>query len=303
MLQKIPMAAPQRIPVARNPLHLAKDAAEDVLQRPVQASELLMTSVPPNDQLLVAHIHGMFAGRIPLRTVRINTWPASMPDLLCLHCAGRCDAGPPVPAARNMESDQFWVYGPFCRPCCAFGYICETDGTSKQLAPTVELMRRFFGLTKIVVAPPRAAHWRFGGPLCDADFYGDSGYVCKTTLQPPFVTFANYVVGVHGSAAGAGPAAQATAKVRALLPQSAGALVGLERPAVRATPLAEKKPSGKGPLILEFLATLTSVRDVRDTTEAIEVRAAKKRKATADAAPAEQPNFLKQFVKKSATNT
>lgn len=129
---------------------------------------------------------------------------------------------------------------------------------------------------------------RFGGPLKDADFYGSSGYTCVSTLQPPFVTFANYVVAAHAS--------MRQDSVRALLPQSAGALVGLERPPVRHTPLAEKKPTGRPPLILEFLATLSSIRDVKDTTESIEVRAPKRKKASE---AVEQPNFLKQFVKKA----
>jgi hypothetical protein len=276
---------------ARNALGLAQDIAEGVLRKPVSA-ELLMTSVPPDEKLSIAHIHGMFAGRIPLRTLRIEHWPRTAPHLQCLHCGGPCDAGPPVPAAKHFESEQFWVYGPFCRPCCAFGYVCEIDSTSKQLALTVDLLRRFFGLKKIQVAPPRAAHSRFGGPLLDSDFYGESGYACLSAIQPPFVTFANYVVGVHREASG--PDIRG---VRALLPQSAGALVGLTRPTERHAPLAEKKPSGRSPLILEFLATLSSVKDVKDASEAIEVRAPKRKKAEPQA---EQPNFLKQFVKKAA---
>lgn len=165
------------------------------------------------------------------------------------------------------------------------------------------------------MAPPRAAHQRFGGPLSDAEFYGDSGYVCLTTVQPPFVTYANYVVGVH-QAAGAvnGPAnvgsgtgglgTAGAARVSALLPQSAGRLVGLTRPTERFTPLAEKKPTGRPPMILEFLATLTSVKQAATAGEAIEVRAGTKRKREADTAgpaPIEQANFLKRYVKKPAT--
>jgi len=286
-------AGAPRPSLARNALGLAQDIAEGVLRKPV-STELLMTSVPPDEKLTVAHIHGMFAGRIPLRTLRIDHWPRNAPHLQCLHCGGPCDAGPPVPAAKHFESEQFWIYGPFCRPCCAFGYVCETDSTSKQLALTVDLLRRFFGLKAVHVAPPRAAHARFGGPLLDADYYGNSGYACLSAVQPPFVTFANYVVGVHRERTTAGGPSGST--VRALLPQSAGALVGLTRPTERVAPLAEKKPSGRAPLILEFLATLSSVKDVKDASEAIEVRAPKRKKTEAQA---EQPNFLKQFVKKA----
>jgi len=249
-----------------------------------------MTSVPPCDDLFVAHVQGMFSGTMPLRTKNIGQWPSSMAHLQCLHCGSQCTCGPPVPVARHYDSqlDQYWVYGPFCRPCCAFGYICETDSTSKQLASTVELLRRFFGLNKVVVAPPRAAHWRFGGPLSDADFYGASGYTCVSTLQPPFVTFANYVVGVHQADHASDRIAD---KAHVLLPQSAGRLVGLERPADRSVPLAEKRVSGKVPLILEFLATLKSSKDVRDQTEAIDVKMKKRSRDTSEA-----PNFLRRYV-------
>ena len=283
--------------MARNPMRISDDLAGAVLDRPKTSAELLMTSVPPTEEQLVAHINGMFSGRVPLRTCSVGQWPVSAKHLQCLHCGGPCDAGPPVPAARKYDSqtDSYWVYGPFCRSSCSLGYICENDSTSKQLAPTVELMRRFFGLTSIHVAPPRQAHVRFGGPLGPADFYGQTGYNTITTAQPPFVTFANYVMGVHlNSNFDTG---QNGLKITALLPQSAGRLVDLKRPEIRATPLAEKKITGKGPMILEFLAGLTSLSDVKDASEAIEVKEPKKRARTTE--PTVGPtNFLKQYVKK-----
>lgn len=284
---------------------LAADAASSVLERPVASSDLLMTSVPPKEDLLVAHVHGMFAGRTPLRTQLITAWPESMPHIQCMHCGGFCSVGPPVPAARHYESqlDQYWVYGPFCRPCCAFGYICEHDSTSKQLAATADMLRRYFGLRAITVAPPRAAHQRFGGPLSDSDFYGDSGYVCLTTVQPPFVTYANYVVGVHQSATGANGSGGAATRVSALLPQSAGRLVGLTRPAERFTPLAQKKPTGRPPMILEFLAALTSTKQVPAAGEAIEVKTTKRKREDSGAQAGEQTNFLQRYVKRPNTSS
>jgi hypothetical protein len=287
-----------RAPEARNPIRLANEIAETALIRPTSAAELLMTSVPPNENQYVAHIQGIFSTRIPLRTVHIDQWPRKMDHLQCLHCGGHCNAGPPVPVVRQYESqiDQYWVYGPFCRPCCALGYICETDSTSKQLSPTVDLLRRFFGLKDIFVAPPRAAHRRFGGPLSDGDFYGLSGYMCLTTLQPPFVTFANYVVGVHQQGSETFKTSEWTS-THTLLPQSAGRLVGLTRPTQRATPLAEKRPTGKSPMLLEFLATLTSSKDVKDQAESIDVRAPKRKRLETVTTSSEQPMFLKQYVK------
>jgi hypothetical protein len=254
----------------------------------VLTSELLMTSVAPKEGLLINNIRGIFSGRIPLKTLAFESWPEKSPELQCLHCGGPCDVGPPVPAVKQYENqiDSYWVYGPFCRPCCAFGSICENDGTSKQLAATTEMLRRYFGVKIPKIAPPRASHYRFGGPLSDSDFYGESGYTALNTIQPPFVTFANYVVGVHGSKEPA----------RALLPQSAGRLINLERPAERDFNIVEKKSTGKPPLFLELLASLTSVNDVTDVGESISVKEPKKRKA--ETKQTESTNFLKQYVKK-----
>lgn len=284
-------------------MHLADELASEVLLgRRTNATELLMTSVPPQEGLNIKHIHGLFSGKVPLRTQLMPSWPAGpMPALQCLHCGGSCNAGPPLPAARLYDSqqDQYWVYGPFCRPCCAFGYVCETDSTSKQLAATLELMRRHFGVKNVHVAPPRAAHCRFGGPLGDYDFYGLSGYTALQVLQPPFVTFANYVIGVHQAA---GATSGTNVSISALLPQSAGRLIGLQRPAERSTPLAEKKPSGKPPLLLEFLATLTSAKDVKTNDDLIDIKATKKRSRAPEPVGAPS-NSLRQYVKKPTTSS
>ena len=286
-------ALSNRMPLARNPMRMAPELAEGPLRR--ANPELLMTSVPPIDHISVRHIQGLFSGRIPLRTSAISSWPSSAAHLQCLHCGGVCNAGPPVPAARQYDSmtDTYWVYGPFCRPCCALGHICEHDTTSRQMAPSMELLRRFFGMVRVHVAPPRQAHVRFGGPLADGDFYGHTGYATLTTVQPPFVTFANYVLGVHAETS------ESKQAVSALLPQSAGALVNLERPSMRVTPLAERRPTGKAPLILEFLATLTSAADVKDADEAVQLKGSSKKRARPNESAAAEPiNFLKQYVKK-----
>ena len=56
------------------------------------------------------------------------------------------------------------------------------------------------------------------------------------------------------------------------------------------------KPTGQAPLILEFLATLTSAKDVKDVKEDIEIKS-KKRKADD---PVEKTNFLKKYVTKAS---
>ena len=315
-----------RGPLARNTEIITEEKARTTMM-PVSHTgirEILMSSVPSTEKLSVVHINGMFAGKMPLRKTNVAGWPvSSCPHLQCLHCGGQCDAGPPMPAARFYESqiDQYWLYGPFCRPCCSLGYICETDSTSKQLAPTIELLRIYFGNKCMHVAPPRASHKRFGGPLNDADFYGSSGFVALTTLQPPFVTFANYVVGMHqtmpkmvGAALGSAENVEPVKEdedMEFLLPQSAGKLVQLERPSYRKDPVAQRLPTGKEPLILKFLANLKNLNEINDAAEQIEIKTkpmSKKRKQEeALAAAATEPgpiaptgpqNFLKQYFKK-----
>lgn len=292
-----------RAPVSRQP-DLSEERSRMALYQAGAAAvgtrEILMSSVPSSEKLSVYHINGLFSGQIPLRKSMIKEWPHSCAQLQCLHCGGCCTHGPPVPATRFYDSqvDQYWLYGPFCRPCCSLGYICEYDNTSKQLAPTIELLRRYFGISDIKVAPPRASHQRFGGPLNDADFYGTSGFVSLNTLQPPFVTFANYVVGVHQSGQGQNQSqTQTEMDIQDLLPQSAGKLVHLDRPEFRKDPIAKRLETGKGPLILDFLANLKNLEEINDASEQItEKHVPKKRKLPE---VTEAPNFLRQYVKKS----
>ena len=310
-----------RAPLARGPEFIDPIKAKEVMKNVghaghvghVGVSEILMTSVPSTERQSIVHINGLFSGlfsgKVPLRKALIKEWPRNAEHLQCLHCGGQCDAGAPMPAARFYESqiDQYWLYGPFCRPCCSLGYICETDSTSKQLAPTVELLRKYFGSTSMHVAPPRAAHKRFGGPLGDSDFYGQSGYVGLTTLQPPFVTFANYVVAVHQAngrthqSEEKNEVMKADCKAESLLPQSAGKLLNLERPERRTEPLATRSLTGREPMILEFLANLESISEITDASEQIELKQVPKKRKAEATATTEAPNFLKQYVKKKAS--
>jgi len=303
-----------REPLLRNPMVLSRELANACLldnshiidsklmiESKVMKSELLMTSVPPEENQTVQNVFHIFSGALPLRTSSISVWPATLNHLSCLHCGGLCDVGPPLPAVRHYESqlDQYWVFGPFCRPCCSFGYICETDSTSKQLAPTIEVLRRFFGVMDVHIAPPRCAHERFGGPLKDNSFYGNNGYVTLKTLQPPFVTFANYVVGFHRQQQLTNDDTITYANPTILLPQSAGRLTNLQRPVVRTHALAEKKPTLKCPLLLEFLATMDTVQTIHES-ETIDTKASslpKKRSESNNNAEGNN-NFLKQFIKK-----
>lgn len=210
--------------------------------------ELLMTSVPPPTNASVVPINNSFECAIPLKTRSIS-WP-NKTEALCLHCAGQCNRGPCLPAVKyfDPQQHQYWVYGPFCCSSCVYAHICEKDN-SKQLTASHYVLREYFGLSKIHIGPPRAAHKRFGGPLDDSEFYNtDSHQAIKDILMPPFVTFAHYVMAVHE---------KPVENTYDLLPQSAGRLIDLQRPSYRNLPLASKTETGQEPLILNYIAQLT----------------------------------------------
>jgi hypothetical protein len=107
--------------------------------------ELLMTSVPPLENVSIHNIAGVFRGATPLRTRAFVSWPSSL-EVCCLHCGSACDMGPPLPAVKFFEPqlNVYWVYGPFCSAPCSLGYITENEGTSgsKQMALTIVVHRQ-----------------------------------------------------------------------------------------------------------------------------------------------------------------
>lgn len=211
-------------------------------------TELLMTSVPPPKETQIISINGPFECKIPLRTRNIS-WPQDT-SALCHHCAGPCNRGPPLPAVRYYDSQNqlYWIYGPFCCSSCVYGHICE-NYNSKQLSATHTVLREYFGITSVSAGPPRSAHQRFGGPLNDHEFYtfGETKQIVDE-LEPPFVTFAHYMIAMNGS--------KPVENTYDLLPQSAGQLSNLSRPKERKHPLATKTSTGQAPLLLNFIATL-----------------------------------------------
>lgn len=71
--------------------------------------ELLMTSVPPLENVTIANIRGIFQGNTPLRTKAFESWPTHV-NLDCLHC-GSSVMGTPIPAIKFFETqlNVFWV--------------------------------------------------------------------------------------------------------------------------------------------------------------------------------------------------
>lgn len=178
---------------------------------------------------------------IPLRTKLID-WKEKT-DALCLHCSESCP-GIPFPAVKYHDSkeDKYWIYGFFCRPCCALGYIQEhpTTESGRCLLWTQTIFRKYFNISEeLFSAPPRHCLQKYGGNMTLEDFYGKCGYKFKQMNSPPFVTFAMY--------------AELT-KTDLSFDDTFSNVKNLRRPKERTVPIAVHEETGKPPLILEFLA-------------------------------------------------
>jgi hypothetical protein len=180
---------------------------------------------------------------VPLRTRPLREWPERT-AALCLHCA-EAIASTPLPAVKyyDQQDDKYWVYGYFCRPCCALAHVSELSSTdtARCMLWTQTVLRSVFGVVgPLRAAPPREALAKFGGKLSLAEFYGEDGTVFKAIHAPPFVTFAMY--------------AEVTRKASDGAPVDVSEVKVLRRPAQRTDPVAVADPTDKPPLILEYLA-------------------------------------------------
>jgi len=189
---------------------------------------------PPKSRLVPFQI----GSTVPLKTAAIS-WPTKT-SALCLHCAEACPSVP-LPAVKYFDSheEKYWVYGFFCRPCCALAYVQEhpTTDTARCLMWTQAVLRQYFQIKhRMTPAPPRAALSKFGGSLSLKDFYGQDGFAFKMLHTPPFVTFAMY------------------AELNEVDTVDSKVTHGLRRPVDSKRPVAQPEPTEKPPLILEYLA-------------------------------------------------
>lgn len=198
-----------------------------------------MTTVPPPNNLVFKELQDVGI----LGAAKYKQTPGAQ----CLHCSETCDTNLPAAKYFDSQKNQYWVFGPFCSSPCVYGYLCEHNATSKQIATTHSMLRDYFGITKVTIAPPREAHQRFGGSFKTNEFQQTNAL---DVIEPPFVTFSQYVM-----------SASKGHDAYSLLPQSAGKLTDLTRPKTRNTPLATKTSTGCCPLLLEYLAS------VKDTTK------------------------------------
>jgi len=240
-----------RLPESRAAAMRAASAdAERVFNKAVPKMEAFSAAASRRGVATTSRLVPIFLGdSIPLQARQLASWPAKT-TALCLHCAETCPSTP-LPAVKYHDAAQnkFWVFGFFCRPCCSLAYIQEQVNTdsARCLIWTQSALRKYFGVTSCMApAPPRAALTKFGGPMSLDEFYGEDAACTqfKALHTPPFVTFAMYAEVTRKEVGGVSAAPNTGEEL----------LRGLRRPHVRTEPVAVQEPTGKAPLLLEYLA-------------------------------------------------
>lgn len=178
--------------------------------------------------------------------IKFNEWPQKT-DALCLYCSEKC---PQIPIPRvknyNLRTDSFSIQGFFCRPCCALGYIRETNfggDHDRSYVWTQVFLKRYFGVKTFYCAPPKTTLKKYGGSLTLKEFYGDENNVgiklfYKQSLNAPFIN--NYIV--H----------QFESEIKKEEMEEEKEFIF--RPKTRDTPYAEPQVSGLPPYLLTYLA-------------------------------------------------
>jgi hypothetical protein len=248
-----PNVAAYRLPSSRTRVGPAIQGARQEHARsfvPKAAEGKALEIVFPAARKATASFVGHTAhGPLPMRSKPLDNWPQSC-DGDCLHC-GQNIEGRPLPASNYKEAGKYWVFGQFCRPCCALGYVLEhwgEAGAARCIVWTREMLANVFGVPRgRAPAPPRFMLAKYGGPLSLLEFYGEDGehteYVAMRA--PPLASFAMYMECVRGTAHA--PAVTEMPTIESLR--------NLTRPTVREEPLAPRLPTGRAPLLLELLAT------------------------------------------------
>ena len=181
---------------------------------------------------------------------RPTEWTTKTGD--CLHCCMGLECS--VPIAKYKLDDSFWVFGQFCSPECALGYVRESMlGAQVQTWTTSMLATVFKCPLPITSAPPRFMLKRFGGSL-ETDSWRRTS--CTSIKYPPLCTFAMF--------------AECMGK-----PQATPSAI-ITRPIERDTMPAGPTVTGREPVILRILAT----GDAPDVEPKSPKRAAKKSKKT-----------------------
>jgi len=167
------------------------------------------------------------AGRACTEAIGID-WKASGD---CLHCGDAFTSA--VPIAKFKNDGKFWVFGQFCAPPCAFGYLREHNENPQVFAWTREMLHTVFGITeKVTVSPPRFMLKRYGGAM-DKAVWSKTNFIASKSA--PLATFAMFAEATSG---------------RIEITE----LKNIQRPMTRDSMPAQQTPTGKEPAILKALS-------------------------------------------------
>lgn len=167
-------------------------------------------------------------GPRPLTEALPIEWNAKNGD--CLHCGDAFENA--VPIAKFKADGKFWIFGQFCGPPCAFGYLREHNENPQVFAWTREMLHTVFDIKeKVQVTPPRFMLKRYGGAM-DKIQWKNTDYIASKCA--PLATFAMFAESSHP--------VMKTEEFR-----------NMQRPKTRDTMPAEQTPTGKEPAILVAL--------------------------------------------------
>jgi hypothetical protein len=179
------------------------------------------------------HERAVYAVQTPLTQPRpVSSWPPCIQGD-CLHC-GDTLSKELYPIAKFKAENKFWVFGQFCSPCCALGYIREINLGCQVETWTRAMLQNVFAIHKFNVCPPRFCLKRYGGSM-DKEVWKTIDFAA--IIEPPMATFAMF----------------AEASSRKGISQSIS-LQHLTRPTTRDTPLAVPTNNGREPLLLQLIA-------------------------------------------------
>ena len=174
--------------------------------------------------------------RLPFDGIRAHTRPRPVQVYErhgdCLHCGDALVQAYPI--AKFKVDLKFWVFGQFCSPGCAMGYIREANLGPQVMNWTRQMLTNVFHVTNFQVSPPRFMLKRYGGSMEKPQWAATDFIQMK---NPPLCTFAMF--------------AEVEKTSQALTEVS---LRDLRRPVERTEMPAGPTPTGREPVLLKVLA-------------------------------------------------
>jgi hypothetical protein len=179
----------------------------------------------------------------------VNCWPPSAIKGDCLHCGDALESQV-YPVAKYKADTKFWIFGQFCTPSCALGYVREMGMGCQVEAWTRSMLSQLFGITQFQVCPPRFCLKKYGGGM-EKILWKDLNFA--SIVEPPLSTFAMFAESI---------AREKNADFKSV---NAVRMSNLQRPEQRDIPLAVPTCNGREPFLLKLLAE-SSTKSLETTT-------------------------------------